>query len=119
MVNTSEMKKLLLAEKARLEGELSSVGHKNPEIKGDWSPSAPDLNNPTADPTDMADSIEEFEKNAAIEVELEAELMEVDVALNKIEAGTYGKCRICKAPIEEARLKANPAAQTCIAHREG
>lgn len=113
------MKKMLLAEKARLEGELGSVGHKNPDIKGDWSPSAPDLNSPTSDPTDVSDSIEEFEKNAALEVELEARLMEVDVALNKIEAGSFGKCRICKAPIEEARLKANPAAQTCIAHREG
>ena len=119
MVDIPEIKKSLLKEKARLEGELGSVGHKNPEIKGDWSPSAPDLNNPTADPADNADSIEEFEKNAALEVELEARLMEVDVALNKIEAGTYGKCRVCKAAIEDGRLKANPAAQTCIAHREG
>ena len=119
MKNTSDYKKLLLEEKARIEGELTGIAHKNPEIKGDWEPSAPDLNNPTADPNDVADSIEEFEGNAAVEVELEARLMEIDAALTRIELGTYGLCRVCKEEIEEARLRANPAAVTCIAHREG
>ena len=119
MKNTSEFKNIHLAEKSRIEGELSGIAHKNPEIKGDWEPSAPDLNNPTADPNDVADSIEEFEGHAAVEVELEARLMEIDTALARIEAGTYGLCRVCKKEIEEARLHANPAANTCIEHREG
>lgn len=119
MTNTNDLKAKLLEEKARLEGELSGVGHKNPDILGDWEPSAPDLNNPTADINDTADSIEAFETNSAIEVELEARLLEVDSALARIEAGTYGICRICGSAIEDARLHANPAAPTCIAHREG
>lgn len=119
MINISDLKNMLLEEKIRLTKELSGVGHKNPEIDGDWEPSAPDLNNPTADINDVADSIEAFEGNAAIEVELEARLLEVDSALARIEAGTYGICRICGAAIEDARLHANPAAPTCIAHREG
>lgn len=113
------MKAKLLEEKARLEGELSGVGHKNPDITGDWEPSAPDLNNPPADPNDVADSIEAFEGNSAIEVELEASLLEVDSALAHIEAGTFGICRICGEKIEDARLDANPSAPTCIEHREG
>lgn len=119
MVDIIKFKEALLAEKAKLESELAGIAHKNPEIAGDWEPSAPDLNNPTADPNDVADSMEIFEENAAVEVELEAQLMEVDVALNRIEVGSYGVCRICKNPIEDARLEANPAAQTCITHREG
>lgn len=119
MTNIHELKNILLGEKTRLLAELSGVGHKNPEIEGDWEPSAPDLNNPTADVNDVADSIEAFEGNAAIEVELEARLLEVESALARIEANTYGICRICGAAIEEARLHANPAAPTCIAHREG
>lgn len=117
-INTAEYKSMLLAEKARLEGEMKGVAHKNPEITGDWEPSAPDLNNPTADSNDVADSIEQFEGNVAIEVELEARLIEVDNALARIEAGTYSTCNVCSAPIEEARLGANPAAATCIAHKE-
>lgn len=116
--NIAEYKSMLLAEKARLEGEMKGVAHKNPEIAGDWEPSAPDLNNPTADINDVADSIEQFEGNAAIEVELEARLLEVDNALMRIEAGTYGTCNVCGNSIEEARLHANPAAATCIAHKE-
>lgn len=119
MTNIPELKSMLLEEKARLEGEISGVGHRNPDIPGDWEPSAPNLNNPAADPNDVADSIEAFEGNAAIEVELEARLLEVDTALARIEAGTYGICHVCGSAIEDARLHANPAAPTCIAHREG
>lgn len=116
--NISKLKNMLLEEKARIESELSGVGHKNPDIKGDWEPSAPDLNDINADVNDVATEIEAFEGNAAIEVELEARLLEVDSALARIEAGTYGICRVCGSAIEDNRLHANPAAPTCIAHRE-
>jgi len=119
MTNTLELKSMLLEEKARLESELSHVGYKNPEIAGDWQPAPTDLNEPTADSNDVASGIEVFEENAAIEVELEARLLEVDAALARMETGTYGVCRICGNAIEDARLRANPAAPTCIAHREG
>lgn len=119
MINISELKTMLLEEKARLESELSHVGYKNPEIAGDWQPAPTNLNEPTADINDTASGIEVFEENAAIEVELEARLMEVDAALVRMEANTYGVCSVCGNPIEDARLHANPAAATCIAHREG
>lgn len=119
MTNIDELKAKLLEEKARVESALSGVGHRSTEIAGDWEPSAPDLNNPNADINDTADSMQAFEGNSAIEVELEARLLEIDSALARIEVGTYGICRICGAHIEDARLYANPAAPTCIAHREG
>jgi RNA polymerase-binding transcription factor DksA len=119
MTNIPELKIMLLEEKARLESALSHVGFKNPEIEGDWQPAPADLNEPTADSNDVASGIEVFEENAAIEVELEARLLEVDAALVRMEATTYGICRVCNSPIEDARLHANPAAATCIAHREG
>ena len=119
MMDIKKLETMLMSEKRKLEEELAGVAHKNPDIEGDWEPSAPDLNNPTADPNDVADSMEAFEENAAVEVELEARLLEVDTALGRMEVGKYGKCRICNMDIEEARLMANPAAATCIAHREG
>lgn len=116
--NISDLKNMLLEEKAKLEEELSGVGYKNPDIEGDWQPSAPVLNNLTSEEGEVADRMEAFEGNAALEVELEARLLEVDSALSRIETGTYGICRICGSAIEDARLRANPAAPTCIAHRE-
>ena len=41
-------------------------------------------------------------------------LNDVDDALAKIDAGTYGICEQCGQPIGEARLEAMPAARLCI-----
>ena len=41
-------------------------------------------------------------------------LNEIDDALGKLEAGTYGLCESCGAPIPEARLEAMPSARLCI-----
>lgn len=39
---------------------------------------------------------------------------EVDAALGRVEAGTYGVCEQCGRPIGDARLEALPATRTCI-----
>ncbi len=118
-MNIPELKVALLIEKARIENEMRGIAHKNPEFASDWEPSVPDLNIPTADINDTADTIVAFENNSAIEIELEVLLMEINAALTRMDAGSYGVCRICNMKIEEARLHANPSAPTCIAHREG
>jgi len=41
-------------------------------------------------------------------------LDEVDAAVARLEAGTYGTCEQCGTPIGEERLAARPAARTCI-----
>ena len=41
-------------------------------------------------------------------------LAEVDAALERVDAGTYGGCERCGAPIGAARLEALPAARLCI-----
>ena len=41
-------------------------------------------------------------------------LNDVDNALAKIDAGTYGRCEQCGEPIGAARLEAMPAAPLCI-----
>jgi DnaK suppressor protein len=41
-------------------------------------------------------------------------LAEVDAALARVEAGTYGVCERCGSPIGAARLEALPAARKCI-----
>ena len=41
-------------------------------------------------------------------------LTEVDAALARVEAGSYGVCEACGSPIGDARLDALPAARLCI-----
>ncbi|MFP5253612.1 MAG: TraR/DksA family transcriptional regulator [Actinomycetes bacterium] len=41
-------------------------------------------------------------------------LVEVDAALRRLDAGTYGTCERCGGPIAPGRLEARPTARTCI-----
>jgi DnaK suppressor protein len=42
-------------------------------------------------------------------------LDEVEAALARVDAGTYGECERCGDPIAPARLEARPAAARCVA----
>jgi phosphoserine phosphatase RsbU/P len=43
-------------------------------------------------------------------------LHEVDTALEKIEAGTFGICEVCHDPVEADRLMADPLVRFCLDH---
>jgi DnaK suppressor protein len=45
-----------------------------------------------------------------------AGLAEVDAALERLAAGTYGSCTVCGGLIGEGRLEARPWTPYCIAH---
>lgn len=115
-IDLKHFKDRLELEKKMLEGELSSVGRINPSNPKDWEATPADLNIPQADKNEVADKMEEFEGRAAVEAALEGKLNEVMAALEKVGKNTYGKCKVCGGEIEEKRLEANPAAETCLEH---
>ena len=43
-------------------------------------------------------------------------LEQVEAALARIAAGTYGTCAVCGDPITEGRLEARPSTPFCIVH---
>lgn len=47
-------------------------------------------------------------------IEAEAELRRVGLARQRLAQGHYGECQRCGEPIEEARLRAMPAAEYCL-----
>lgn len=53
---------------------------------------------------------------AALITQAEQHLSEIDAALARIDEGTYGVCEVCGEEIPDERLRARPAARTCIAH---
>ena len=115
-MNTDSFKTRLTDEKNNLEAELATVGRRNPSNPNDWEAVQPETT-PEADPNDVASEISGYEENAGIVKELEARLNDVLAALARIDAGTYGTCTVGGEQIEEARLEADPAATTCIAHK--
>jgi len=42
-------------------------------------------------------------------------LRSVELALARLEAGTYGVCEVCGTAIPDGRLEARPTATTCVA----
>ncbi|SNQ49618.1 Transcriptional regulator, TraR/DksA family [Frankia canadensis] len=44
-----------------------------------------------------------------------ARLVEVDAAISRLAAGTYGVCQTCGRRIDAGRLAARPSARTCVA----
>ena len=47
---------------------------------------------------------------------LRDQLDDVELALRKLDEGTYGRCEVCGREIGEARLEVMPAARFCIDH---
>src|SRR3989338_2128628 len=117
-INIQKFESLLMNELANLEKELKSIGQKNPSNPADWEAKPDKMDVMPSDSNEVADSIESYEENTAILKQLEIRFNEVKAALERVKDGEYGACSVCKKPIEEKRLEANPAATTCLAHKE-
>ena len=111
-------KKKLDEEKTRLEEQLSKIATRNPKNSEDWEMRPGELNVLASDPSEMADTVEEYGNIMAIGAEIEHRLNEVDAALKRIEENKYGVCKTEGCAIEEERLEADSAAATCIKHAD-
>lgn len=62
-----------------------------------------------------------FERSqvAALARQARSQLAEVEAALERFDAGTYGICERCGRPIAPARLEVRPAARRCVACASG
>ncbi len=91
----------LLADNARLEGEARGSGE-----------------------AEVRDSIDDATSSQSTSEALQEEtlasqtLTQVQDAMKRIEAGTYGKCTVCGRQIEAARLEAIPWAAYCLEDQE-
>ena len=61
----------------------------------------------------------ERERDLALSAQALSAVEEIDRALAKIDAGTYGTCEQCGQPIPKARLKALPYATLCVGCKSG
>lgn len=106
----AELKKALLKEKSELEKGLSRIA-KPIDTKGDYETSFDDVG---TDREDNTTEVEEYTDNLPVEITLEKKLQDTISALKRIEDGAYGSCANCQQEIPIERLRANPAAETCI-----
>jgi RNA polymerase-binding transcription factor DksA len=101
----------LLEEQARVEGLVT-------ELRGELGNAEGDGSSPLADfdqsPADTGSETFEREKDLSILEQLEAELAELQAALERVDAGTYGTDEVTGEPIDPARLDALPTARTNV-----
>lgn len=105
----------LEAELATIISDLETIATQNTET-GDWVAVPPNDEVGNADENIIADTVEEWDTRRALMTQLEIRYRNINEALKKIEAGTYGVCEISGEPIEIERLQANPAARTNLAN---
>jgi DnaK suppressor protein len=90
----------LQEERERLREQLAQMGVGSDNLDGNF-----------ADSSQVTAERGELEALAGT---LSDTLEEIEHALTKLDAGTYGVCEECGGPIAEARLEAKPAARLCI-----
>lgn len=108
-----ENKAKLLAEQKRLQVLLDHDTVPDEEIPGGHKPKFTEAG---SEEGENASEVEEFANELSVTEDLETRLKKVEAALQRIENGTYGKCVVSGEEISEARLRAEPAAESCINH---
>lgn len=109
----------LKADRKRLEGLLRGVrgdvnGGDHPDAATPNSEAFTELSVHDQHPADIGTEMFEQEKGHSILASLEAEVHEVDRALDRVREGSYGVCEACRRPIPVARLAALPATRYCM-----
>ena len=102
--DNSAFRSQLEKERTRLVAELSEIGRLEDESGLEYDSNFADTSQVTA----------ERGEAETLATELKDTLAEVDVALVRLETGTYGVCISCGEVIPDARLEAMPAASRCI-----
>jgi len=67
-----------------------------------------------ADSSEQAAELGNVEVVSALETDAVNELAEINAALQRIEAGTYGVCISCGEDIAKPRLEARPSSFECV-----
>jgi len=103
----------LVSLRARLTAAAHSVEHElsADEESGELTTGGPD------ELADHASGTFERELDVSLEENAEIVLREIDDALARLDAGTYGVCAVCGKSIPDERLDAVPYATLCVEDR--
>lgn len=107
-----EFRRLLLEKRANIVGDMNEA--ENESLRTSRQEGTGDLSNLPTHPADVG--TDNYEQEFTLDL-LESErvlLAEIDEALERIEAGTFGICIGTHKPINKPRLRARPWAKYCI-----
>ena len=112
-MDDAEARARIDAEKERVEGLIHSLKR---ELGAENESDDAELSDYDQHPADTATDTFERERDLGLLDDLEAEFREVEDALERIDAGTYGIDEVTGEPIDPARLEALPTARMNVVH---
>jgi DnaK suppressor protein len=117
-IDTDHFRERLLAERQRAQEAIDYLHKENP---GSLADETGELVSGSNDNhlADTATETVDREIDYTLEENSTNVLREIDAALERIEAGTYGICEVCGEPIEPERLEHLPWATQCAADARG
>lgn len=116
-MDTERARERLQDERRRLES-LRDQGEELAGLDEEQGESTGELADYDQHPGDAGTHTFERSKELAVQDQLDNRLADVDAALERIEAGTYGACEVCGKPIDDERLEARPTARYCHEHQQ-
>ena len=105
------IKNKLIEKKKYIITQLQKFATKNKKIKDDYKAKFPNLGDHQ---DENAVEVADYTSKLSIEHDLENELMDIEEALRKTSANTYGICSACGKKINPKRLEVLPEANLCI-----
>jgi RNA polymerase-binding protein DksA len=105
----------LLEERGQLERELGALRQSTSATAQE---SSGDLSNHSSHMADLGTDTMEREKAFLFVSQKRRRLDEIDIALQRIEAGSFGGCEVCGQPIPQRRLERLPSASMCVPCKE-
>jgi RNA polymerase-binding protein DksA len=105
-------RKVLLAKRRLLIGDVNTL--EKAALQNSRQDASGDLSKMPLDMADIGSDNYEQEFNLGLMETEQANLSEIEEALERIDKKQFGKCVSCNGPIPKARLKVKPHAKYCI-----
>ena len=111
-LDEQEARALLEDERVRLRQVRMALGGEGPDGLPDEQ-TLDELSGIDQHQADLGTETFERERDQSILEHVDAQMADVERALERLEAGIYGTCEACGRPLDADRLRARPAARLC------
>lgn len=102
------------ATRTTLEQLVRELDSATQTLEAEGSGETSELSHVSQHPGDLGSEVADNDREVALLEAAEDRRSEVEAALARLDAGTYGSCVDCGRPIDEARLEFRPEAARCL-----
>lgn len=106
------------AVRTTLEQLLRELDSATQTLEGEGAGESSELSHITQHPGDLASDVADNDREVALIEAAGDRRAEVQAAIERLDAGSYGTCIVCGQPVDGARLEFRPEAARCLADQE-